>query len=404
MSSTDCQENEERVAVDAELEQRILAEVDTISDEMIDAIRAIVRQKSVQGEPAEGAPFGTDVRAALDQTLALCRELGFETYDVDGYMGYATWKAEPGPNGEPVLPGYVCALGHLDVVPEGTTGWKVPPYSAHLEDGRITSRGVLDNKGPIYACLYALWALKRLGLTPRRDVRIIFGCNEETGFGDLRYYLEHEEAPVMGFTPDCKYPVVYAERGRMGVRMTAQAREGEDEPDLLERFFAFMNEYVLNAKPNGERFGVDCTDPEFGITEVRNYKLVMHEGAPAVEFAISYPAATTAQELEERLGKVADEQQLSFEVTGNFNPVRFEKDCRLVRTLVYTYEHVTGADGSPVTTTGGTYAKLMPNIVPFGPSFPGQKGIGHQPNEWMDVADIITNAKIYALSLYLLSR
>ena len=404
MSSTDCQENEERVAVDAELEQRILAEVDTISDEMIDAIRAIVRQKSVQGEPAEGAPFGTDVRAALDQTLALCRELGFETYDVDGYMGYATWKAEPGPNGEPVLPGYVCALGHLDVVPEGTTGWKVPPYSAHLEDGRITSRGVLDNKGPIYACLYALWALKRLGLTPRRDVRIIFGCNEETGFGDLRYYLEHEPAPVMGFTPDCKYPVVYAERGRMGVRMTAQAREGEDEPDLLERFFAFMNEYVLNAKPNGERFGVDCTDPEFGITEVRNYKLVMHEGAPAVEFAISYPAATTAQELEERLGKVADEQQLSFEVTGNFNPVRFEKDCRLVRTRVYTYEHVTGADGSPVTTTGGTYAKLMPNIVPFGPSFPGQKGIGHQPNEWMDVADIITNAKIYALSLYLLSR
>lgn len=404
MSSTDCLENEEHIAIDAALEERILAEVDTISDEMIDAIRAIVRQKSVQGDAAEGAPFGTDVRAALDQTLALCRKLGFETCDVDGYMGYATWKAEPGANGEPVLSGYVCALGHLDVVPEGTTGWKVPPYSAHLEDGRITSRGVLDNKGPIYACLYALWALKRLGLTPRRDVRIIFGCNEETGFGDLRYYLEHEPAPVMGFTPDCKYPVVYAERGRMGVRMTARPDGVEDREALLARFFAFMNEYVLNAKPNGERFGVDCTDPEFGITEVRNYKLVMHEGAPAVEFAISYPAAMTAQELEERLTKVADEQKLSFEVTGNFNPVRFEKDCRLVRTLVYTYEHATGADGSPVTTTGGTYAKLMPNIVPFGPSFPGQKGIGHQPNEWMDVADIITNAKIYALSLYLLSR
>ena len=404
MSSTDCLENEEHIAIDAALEERILAEVDAISDEMIDAIRAIVRQKSVQGDAAEGAPFGTDVRAALDQTLALCRKLGFETCDVDGYMGYATWKAEPGANGEPVLSGYVCALGHLDVVPEGTTGWKVPPYSAHLEDGRITSRGVLDNKGPIYACLYALWALKRLGLTPRRDVRIIFGCNEETGFGDLRYYLEHEPAPVMGFTPDCKYPVVYAERGRMGVRMTARPDESEDREALLARFFAFMNEYVLNAKPNGERFGVDCTDPEFGITEVRNYKLVMHEGAPAVEFAISYPAAMTAHELEERLTKVADEQKLSFEVTGNFNPVRFEKDCRLVRTLVYTYEHATGADGSPVTTTGGTYAKLMPNIVPFGPSFPGQKGIGHQPNEWMDVADIITNAKIYALSLYLLSR
>ena len=43
-------------------------------------------------------------------------------------------------------------------------------------------------------------------------------------------------------------------------------------------------------------------------------------------------------------------------------------------------------------------------IVPFGPSFPGQKGIGHQPNEWMNIDDIITNAKIYALSLYHLAK
>lgn len=394
---------DEETSIDAELEGRILSEVDAVSDDMIEAIRAIVRQKSVEDTPAPGAPFGTGVRAALDQTLALCRELGFETVNVDGYMGYALWCAEAADDEEP-LPGYVCALGHLDVVPEGTTGWKVDPYSADLTDGRITSRGVLDNKGPIYACLYALWALKRLGLKPRRDVRIIFGCNEETGFRDLRYYLEHEPAPVMGFTPDCKYPVVYAERGRMGVRLTGPSLRGGRTEDVLGRFFSFMNEFVLNAKPTGERFGIDRTDPEFGVTEVRNYKLDLVADAPAVEFAISYPASLTADEIRAKLGDVAAEQGLAFEVTGNYDPVHFEKDCRLVRTLAYTYEHVTGSDGSPVTTTGGTYAKLMPNIVPFGPSFPGQKGIGHQPNEWMDVSDIITNAKIYALSLYLLSR
>ena len=83
----------------------------------------------------------------------------------------------------------------------------------------------------------------------------------------------------------------------------------------------------------------------------------------------------------------------------NYDPVRFEKDCFLCRTLQDTYEKITGMDGTPVTTTGGTYAKLMPNIVPFGPSFPGQKGIGHLPNEWMDRKDIIQNAKIYALSI-----
>lgn len=46
----------------------------------------------------------------------------------------------------------------------------------------------------------------------------------------------------------------------------------------------------------------------------------------------------------------------------------------------------------------------MPHIVPFGSSFPGQKGIGHNLNEWMRIEDIITNAKIYALNLYRLSE
>ena len=76
----------------------------------------------------------------------------------------------------------------------------------------------------------------------------------------------------------------------------------------------------------------------------------------------------------------------------------------MVEIMKETYEYVTGNDGTPVTTTGGTYAKMMPHIVPFGPSFPGQKGIGHNPNEWMTREDLITNAKIYALTLYQLSR
>ena len=80
------------------------------------------------------------------------------------------------------------------------------------------------------------------------------------------------------------------------------------------------------------------------------------------------------------------------------------KKAPMVEIMKETYEYVTGNDGTPVTTTGGTYAKMMPHIVPFGPSFPGQKGIGHNPNEWMTREDLITNAKIYALTLYQLSR
>ena len=45
----------------------------------------------------------------------------------------------------------------------------------------------------------------------------------------------------------------------------------------------------------------------------------------------------------------------------------------MVKAMQDSYERVTGMNGTPVTTTGGTYAKAMPGIVPFGPSFPGQR-------------------------------
>lgn len=364
------------------MEEKILQKIEELSKEMIDTIIEMVKIDSVEAAPQPGAPFGKGVREALDAALSLAGDMGFDTVDLDGYMGYASYGSGDG---------YVCAVGHLDVVPVGT-GWKQPPFSGYVKDGVIYSRGVLDNKGPIFSCLYALYALKLLGIPLKRQVRVIFGCNEETGFKDLEYYLSKEKPPVMGFTPDCKYPVVYAERGRALI---------EVRPGSMEQFIGLMNGYVLNAKNNGERFHIDFKDAEFGQLEVRNYKILEGE-VPALQFAVSYPASCTVSQILENVKKELPDMEVK--MAENMNPVRFERDCRLVDTLKYTYERVTGMDGTPVTTTGGTYAKMMPNIVPFGPSFPGQKGIGHQPDEWMKIDDIITNAKIYALSLYLLAK
>lgn len=367
-------------------EQEILKKVEELSGEMIQTIVEMVKIDSVEGEAQPDAPFGKGVKQALEAALCVAERLGFDTVNVDNYLGYAVYG-----QGED----YVCAVGHLDVVPEGT-GWKQPPFSGYMQDGVIYSRGVLDNKGPVFSCLYALYALKQLGIPLQHPVRILFGCDEETGFEDIKYYLTKEKPPIMGFTPDCKYPVVYAERGRAVVRI---------QPACMERFYVLLNGYVLNAKNNGERFRIDFRDEEFGQLEVRNFQILPPEqqgGVPALQFAVSYPAGCTTEQI---VGNIqAELPDMQTVLVSNMEPVRFEKNCRLVDTLKYTYEKVTGMDGTPVTTTGGTYAKVMPNIVPFGPSFPGQKGIGHQPDEWMAVEDIITNAKIYALSLYHLAR
>ena len=73
------------------MNEEILKAVDEIADEMIEGIKRIVRIDSVESEAVNDAPFGEGVRHALDETLQLSRDLGFETVDVDHYIGYARY-------------------------------------------------------------------------------------------------------------------------------------------------------------------------------------------------------------------------------------------------------------------------------------------------------------------------
>ena len=370
------------------LDQCIIEAVDRLKDEMIDSILELVRIDSVEGEGSKEAPFGPGVKQALLSALDISRRLGFDTVNLDNYIGYAQYGGG--------ADGYVCAIGHVDVVPAGE-GWKQPPFSGYMENGIIYSRGVLDNKGPVLACLYGLAALKKLGAKLRHPVRIIFGCDEETGFEDLNHYLTKEKPPIYGFTPDCKYPVVYSERGRAVVRILG----GREK---LEPFFGFVNQYFIGARNTGDRLGIDFFHEEYGTMEMRGYKLGCVEGMVSFDVTLSYPGGTAIEQIMEKIQEKALESGLYTELIMNYDPVIFEKDSPMVKALQESYEIVTGQDGTPVTTTGGTYAKGMPGIVPFGPSFPGQKGIGHNPNEWMTVDDLMTNARIYALALYRLGQ
>lgn len=364
------------------MQEKIFRKIDEIAPQMIESIIELVRIESVKAQGSKEAPFGEGVKRALEKALEISASLGFQTNNMDHYIGYASY----GEGSD-----YICAAGHLDVVEAGR-GWKYLPFGGVTENGMIYGRGVLDNKGPIMACLYALYALKELEIPLKHEIRILFGCDEESGFEDMRYYLSREKPPAAGFTPDCKYPVVYGERGRLVT---------EIRTDSTKQFCELMNGYVLNAGRGGETFGIAAEHPEFGKLEIRKTELVQ-DRPPALRLSVSYPFGITSEEIIEKIReKIPD---MSVEPILDFPPVRFERDSSLVRTLQRAYETVTGEDGTPVTTTGGTYSKILPNIVPFGPSFPGQKGIGHLPDEWMKIEDIIINAKIYALSLYLLAK
>ena len=172
-------------------------------EKLIASLQESIRIPSTEGAAEEGAPFGKPVAEALEHALKTAESLGLAAENMEGYVGCI----ELG-EGEEML-GVVC---HLDVVPEGT-GWDHPAYGAEIEDGIMYGRGTLDDKGPAFASIYALAAIKEAGIPLKRRIRIILGTNEETGWGCMNYYKEHGEAPTLAFTPDGNYPVVNSEKG-----------------------------------------------------------------------------------------------------------------------------------------------------------------------------------------------
>ena len=58
-------------------------------DNILRDITRLVAVPSVEGTPEPGAPFGAGPRAALDKALEIAGELGLDTFNADGYIGWA---------------------------------------------------------------------------------------------------------------------------------------------------------------------------------------------------------------------------------------------------------------------------------------------------------------------------
>jgi succinyl-diaminopimelate desuccinylase len=170
---------------------------------LIESLKGLLSIPSIKGPAGKDAPFGDETSRALRYVLDLAHGMGFSTANLDGYAGTVEFGS-----GEKEI----AMLCHLDVVPAGE-GWKFDPFAPFIEDGRLFGRGTNDDKGPAMACLYAMKALKDKGYHPPCRIRLILGLDEESGSACMVHYKTCQTPPTLGFTPDAKFPVIFAEKG-----------------------------------------------------------------------------------------------------------------------------------------------------------------------------------------------
>lgn len=367
-----------------------------VKDEFLISLKTLISYPSVLNEGENGTPFGQAIQDVLEKTLEICRDIGFTTYlDPKGYYGYA----EIGQGAE-----LLAILCHLDVVPSGDEAdWQTPPFEATIKDGWVFGRGVQDDKGPSLAALYAVKSLLDQGIQFKKRVRFIFGTDEETLWRCMARYNTIEEQASMGFAPDSSFPLTYAEKGLLQVKLHGP---GSDQlefevggafnvvPDKAN-YQGLLYEQVCN--------GLKEAGYDYQTTEQTVTVLGVPKHASEIRIDIRTPVLADKEELVELLTRCAQNYQLRYEEFDYLAPLYVAKDSKLVSTLMQIYQEKTG-DNSPAISSGGaTFARTMPNCVAFGALFPGAKQTEHQANECAVLEDLYRAMDIYAEAVYRLA-
>lgn len=162
----------------------------------------------------------------------------FDIQRIDDFALIIRWRSEF-PDNEPVL-----FTGHYDVVgvAENTVAdWKYPAFSGTIEDGKIYSRGTLDDKSSVFAHLEALDYLVNSDYVPQRDIVYAFSYNEEVGgkgadtiarvlsIQNPKFFMVLDEGGRVLTNQNNKIPhalIGVSEKGRAIVKITIKQKGG----------------------------------------------------------------------------------------------------------------------------------------------------------------------------------
>ena len=402
-------------------------------------LKKLVSYKTVEGEKADGAPFGKQNRLALDCFLSVAEKMGFNTVNYDGYIGEVYYGT-----GEEVG-----IIGHLDVVPSGD-GWIYDPFTLTEKDGFLYGRGVVDDKSALLSCLYAMHELKEAGVAFNKKIRLFVGTNEETGWNDVAYLSTKTTIPEYGFSPDGGFPVSYAEKGVENTfiyikppknftditggtvinAVCGKASMRSKTPVDTE----ILSKLGLTAKENViESVGVSChgSRPNLGVNALKKlfeYMILTGEDYQK-EYDVLFGGALDLSSLKSEQGettfspnlikqtdsglvvscdirlpapftlsdltKILDKTGLEYKTIEKHPPMLVEKGGWFVSALISSYNEVTGENASPVYMCGSTFARAFKYGCAFGPTFLNEEDCCHLANERVSINSLKKAYEIY---------
>lgn len=173
--------------------------------------------------------------------------------------------------------------------------------------------------------------------------------------------------------------------------------------DSMKEFFNFIDKKISDSY-RGEGLEIDTVNKETGDLTINAGITKLNFDEIFIKFNIRYPNSVKENFLDSKLSKVTKDTQIIFVKENHNPPLYFEKKHPLVQTLQKVYKDLTNREEEPAALGGGTYAKLMPNTVAFGPNFKEYDGNPHSFDESIDLDMLKQGMEIYAKAIIELGK
>lgn len=412
-------------------------------DEIVNNLCEFVRIPSVADFDQGGYPYGTACASAMDFCAELSRQKGLTVVNHEYRCVEA--KFSPDAQGKRLV-----IASHADVVPADAENNIYPPFGGTVVGDYIVGRGVVDDKGPLIATLYALAFFKEKNIPLKNDIRLVFGSNEEFGMDDVRYYLEKEGQPDWGLAVDDDFPVTNGEKGQIqftlsdkkhasvvsivsdGERMRmihdvcTVCREGQSTEErrqsaadnVIVRTLETQKELTadaalgeklvkLCADTHAELLDLDRQDEVSGRTLLRLYQLRTEGENLVCACDVRLPVSFTTEEALPVLKAAAERMGFALTVT-KVNPGYYVQETHpLVSMLIDLYNKEEKTEDKPYVMGACTYARLFDHGCGFGGGnphevkpFPAGHGAAHGPDEAHNISVLLTAIKMYILGIH----
>lgn len=350
----------------------------------------------------------TPVIRLLEERL---RADGFETVTVPYLEGENRSQLVARLRGNGEAPGLLFS-GHVDVVPPGNVPWTVDAFGGEIREGRLYGRGSCDMKSGVAALVVAAGAIARSGILLKGDLVVAITADEERNCLGADELVKEPLFTGLGsalVAEPTALKLYVAEKGAFWVEVTLFGKTAHGSmPQLGANAVAAMAEFVSRWEQEYR-----TNDPVHPILGTPTLNVGVIQGGVKVNVV---PDQCTVQldmrtvppvehgDLKRAIGNLLDEicgrrtgTRWELRILSDRPSVSCPAESDLAHAIAGAISELGGIDPAPRGVPYCTEACVwVPELqIPAVICGPGSPGMAHQPDEFVEVAEVELAARVY---------